>query len=75
MVGWDGEPPSDAMLDAYLARLEQAGTTALRGVHLYGLARPSLQPEAVHLQRLSPDALERIARRIKEKGLTVVVSP
>ena len=35
MVGWDGEPPSDAMLDAYLARLEQAGTTALRGVHRY----------------------------------------
>lgn len=75
MVGWDGEPPSDAMLDAYLARLEQAGTAALRGVHLYGLARPSLQPEAAHLQRLSPDELERIARRIKEKGLTVVVSP
>jgi hypothetical protein len=53
---------SEAMMDAYLAGLEQAGTTALRGVHLYGLARPSLQPEAVHLQRLSPDALERIAR-------------
>jgi hypothetical protein len=43
-------------------------------VHLYGLARPSLQPEAGHLQP-EPDELEQIALRIKEKGLTVVVSP
>lgn len=75
MLRWDGEPPSDAMIDAYLAVLEEAGAPALRGVHLYGLARPSMQPEAAHLQRLNPDELEQIARRIKEKGLTVVVSP
>ncbi len=75
MFRWDGAPPSDAMIAAYLATLDSAGTTALKGVHLYGLARPSLQPEASHLQRLSPDELEQIARRIKEKGLTVVVSP
>ncbi len=75
MFRWDGAPPSDAMIAAYLAILDSADTTALKGVHLYGLARPSLQPEASHLQRLSPDELEQIARRIKEKGLTVVVSP
>ena len=75
MVRWDGQQPADAMIDAYLAVLEQAGTAALRGVHLYGLARPSMQPEAAHLQRLSPDELEQIAHRIKQKGLTVVVSP
>jgi wyosine [tRNA(Phe)-imidazoG37] synthetase (radical SAM superfamily) len=75
MFRWDGEPPSDAMIAAYLATLDSAGIAALKGVHLYGLARPSLQPEASHLQRLSPDELEQIARRIKDKGLTVVVSP
>ena len=75
MFRWDDAPPSDAMIAAYLAILDNADTTALKGVHLYGLARPSLQPEASHLQRLSPDELEQIARRIKEKGLTVVVSP
>ena len=63
------------MIDAYLAALDLAGPSALRGVHLYGLARPSLQPEAGHLQRLALDELEQIALRIKEKGLTVVVSP
>jgi len=75
MLRWDGELPSEAMIDAYLATLERAGPKALRGVHLYGLARPSLQAEAAHLQRMTPDELEQIARRIKEKGLTVVVSP
>ena len=75
MFRWDGEPPSEAMIAAYLTILDSAGPAALKGVHLYGLARPSLQPEASHLQRLSPDELEQIARRIKEKGLTVVVSP
>jgi len=75
MFRWDGAPPSEAMIAAYLAILDSAGTTALKGVHLYGLARPSLQPEASHLQRLSSDELEQIAQRIKEKGLTVVVSP
>ena len=75
MVRWDDEAPSQAMIDAYLAALDLAGPGALRGVHLYGLARPSLQPEAGHLQRLALDELEQIALRIKEKGLTVVVSP
>lgn len=75
MVRWDDEAPSEAMMGAYLAALELAGPSALRGVHLYGLARPSLQPEAGHLQRLALDELEQIALRIKEKGLTVVVSP
>lgn len=75
MVRWDDEAPSEAMIDAYLAALELAGPSALRGVHLYGLARPSLQPEAGHLQRMSAEELEQIALRIKEKGLTVVVSP
>ena len=44
---------AQAMIDAYLAALDLAGPGALRGVHLYGLARPSLQPEAGHLQRLA----------------------
>ena len=75
MVRWDDEAPSEAMMGAYLAALELAGPSALRGAHLYGLARPSLQPEAGHLQRMSGEELEQIALRIKEKGLTVVVSP
>jgi hypothetical protein len=44
-------------------------------VHLYGLARPSLQPEAPRLQRLPADWLEALAQRLRALGLTVHVSP
>jgi hypothetical protein len=39
------------------------------------VARPSFQPEAVHLQRLDPEVLEAIAKGLKDEGLTVMVSP
>lgn len=71
----DGKPPEEKALDDYLAFLAQA-REALAGVHLYGLARPSLQPEAPRLAPLPPAWLEGFARRIEgETGLTVRVSP
>jgi hypothetical protein len=55
--------------------LELTGLAALKGVHLYGVARPSFQPEAAHLQQLTADELDAVACQLKEKGLTVTVSP
>jgi hypothetical protein len=75
MFCWDGEPPTTAAIDAYLNVLENAGIHALEGVLLYGIARPSMQAEAVRLTPLDAAALEVIAARIKQKGLTVRVSP
>ena len=75
MFRWDGEAPSVTDLDAYLAVLEAAGIAALQGVLLYGIARPSMQPEAVRLAPLSVDELESIAAYMRKKGLTVRVSP
>lgn len=75
MFRWDGRAPDDADIDAYLALLEAAGIGALRGVLLYGVARPSMQPEAVRLAALDETGLNAIARRIEKKGLTVRVSP
>ncbi|MDX9885356.1 radical SAM protein [Thauera sp.] len=75
MFRWDGEAPSAAELDAYLAVLEAAGIDALQGVLLYGIARQSMQPEAVRLAPLAGDELESIAAYIRKKGLTVRVSP
>ena len=72
---WDGAAPEEAELDAYLAVLAQAGIARLKGVLLYGVARPSRQPEAVHVSRLSEAEIEQIAERIRQKGLTVRVSP
>lgn len=75
LFGWDGVAPTRAFMDAYVDLLKMAGAAALRGVHLYGVARQSFQPEAVHLQRLEPDELEGIANTLKDEGLTVTVSP
>jgi len=75
MFRWDGEVPSAAFIDAYLEVLLGAGPERLQGVLLYGIARPSMQVEASHLSPLSAVELEQIADRIKQKGLTVRVSP
>lgn len=75
MFRWDGHLPAQREIDAYLDVLLGAGLKALQGVLLYGIARTSMQPEAVHLSALSLEELEAIASRIKEKGLTVRVSP
>ena len=71
----NGEPPDAAAQAAYLDLLT-AARERLAGVHLYGLARPSLQPEAPHLNALPAAWLESFAQRIREQtGLAVRVSP
>ncbi|WP_332674460.1 radical SAM protein [Aromatoleum sp.] len=74
MFRWDGVPPANDDIDAYLDVLEAAGSDRLRGVLLYGVARPSMQPEAVRLSPLTVVELEAIAAKIAKKGLTVRVS-
>lgn len=74
----DGEPPAAAELAAYLDMLARAKAEALplRGVLLYGLARPSLQAEAPRLSRLSEAWLMDFAREIQDySGLPVKLSP
>lgn len=46
----------------------------LQGVLLYGLARPSLQPEAARLSNLPEDAMRHFAERIRQLGVEVKVS-
>lgn len=73
--GLDGESPSAAARAAYCALLQPlAGVLA--GVHLYGLARPSLQPAAPRLKRLGVEELQAFATEIHEKtGIRVKLSP
>jgi len=73
----DGEPPSEAERSAYLdfVRRALAEQLPLRGVLLYGLARPSHQPEAPRLARVDAEWLEAWADRIRSEGLEVRVSP
>ena len=70
-----GEAPTQAELDAYLELLRTVGTGRLQGVLLYGLARPSMQPEASRLSPLPAEVLDGLAKRIRALGLTVRVSP
>jgi hypothetical protein len=53
--------------------LQQDGL-ALEGVLLYGLARPSLQPEAARLSALPGDWLNAFGDRIRELGMAAQVN-
>ncbi|MDA8128078.1 MAG: radical SAM protein [Betaproteobacteria bacterium] len=73
----DGVPPSDAEQAAYLAAVERIRQQQIpvRGVLLYGLARPSMQPQAARLSALPAAWLDSFAAKIRAAGLPVKVSP
>jgi wyosine [tRNA(Phe)-imidazoG37] synthetase (radical SAM superfamily) len=71
----DGAAPDAASRQAY-CQLLQPLAAQLKGVHLYGLARPSMQPEAPRLSALPAGELQAFADEIKKAtGLRVLVSP
>jgi wyosine [tRNA(Phe)-imidazoG37] synthetase (radical SAM superfamily) len=74
MFGFNGNPPNEGDIADYLALIEQV-KTQIQGVHLYGFARESFQPEASKISRLSAEWLENMAARIRAVGLVVFVSP
>jgi hypothetical protein len=76
MFSLDGIPPAPAEIDAYLSLLRscRAEIPTLRGVLLYGLARPSLQAEAARLGPLPESWLRGLAARIEALGLPVRLS-
>jgi len=73
----DGLPPDAGEMAAYLAMLERCRREIpdLAGVLLYGLARPSLQPEAGRLGGLPAGWLEDLGGRVEALGLRTRVSP
>ena len=60
------------VLDFVAERLHQE--VPLRGVLLYGLARPSMQPGASRLSALPAEWMEAFAERVRGLGLTVKLS-
>ena len=71
----DGKAPDLAERDAYCALLASLASE-LAGIHLYGLARPSLQPAAPRLSRIADQELKNFAQEVEKKtGIRVVVSP
>lgn len=74
---WDGAEPSQPVVDAYLRLLGRVCEQGIpvRGVLLYGVARPSMQPEAARISALSSEWMDSLAQRIHAIGLEVRVSP
>jgi wyosine [tRNA(Phe)-imidazoG37] synthetase (radical SAM superfamily) len=72
----DGVPPPALEQEAYLNLIQRLRTeqVPVQGVLLYGLARPSMQPQAPRLAALPAVWLEDFAARIREAGLPVKVS-
>lgn len=70
----DGNPPAEDEVSAYIELLTGV-SDIVSGIHLYGLARPSMQPEAPRLTPVSAAWMEALARRLRDRGLTVKVSP
>jgi len=76
MLSWQGAVPCEEDIQAYLAFLQRLKDerVAVQGVLLYGLARPSLQPEAKDIAPLGMDWMQALQERIKALGLTVSLS-
>ena len=71
----DGVAPSKSAREAYCTLLQPLARQ-LAGIHLYGLARPSMQAAAPRLSRLAAEELTAFADEVHEKtGIRVVISP
>jgi len=70
----DEKELSQADQSAYLDFLGSVGEKN-KGVLLYGLARPSMQPEAGRLSNVAHDRFHQFAGRIASLGLNVVANP
>jgi len=76
MLAWHGEEPSKDDIAAYVAflgRLKEENVP-IQGVLLYGLARPSLQPEAENISPLRSAWMEMMSRKIQAVGFPVKLS-
>ena len=71
----DGDPPDSNECAAYLKFIEDLlrKGVPVKGVLLYALARPSMQPEARHLSQVSNDWAEAFCGKIRSLGLSVTL--
>jgi wyosine [tRNA(Phe)-imidazoG37] synthetase (radical SAM superfamily) len=73
----DDAPPARTEVDAYLTFVEELlrDGASLQGVLLYGLARPSMQPEAPRLKKIDQKWMKAFSREIEALGLAVKLNP
>jgi len=69
----DGNGPSKKDINAYVELISKVKSN-IQGVHLYGLARPSLQPQAKKLSRVDEEILQNIAKELRSLDIETTVS-
>jgi wyosine [tRNA(Phe)-imidazoG37] synthetase (radical SAM superfamily) len=69
----NGNGPSEKDINAYIELIKEVKSN-IQGVHLYGLARPSLQPQAKNLGRIDEEVLQDIAKELRSLNITTTVS-
>ncbi|WP_187359889.1 radical SAM protein [Chitinolyticbacter meiyuanensis] len=76
MFAQQGRLPDESELSDYLAFLakQRESGVAIQGVLLYGLARPSMQPEAAELAPAPAEWMQALATRIEATGMPVRLS-
>lgn len=69
----DGDEASEAERSGFREFMKSVAGK-IKGVHLYGLARPSMQPDAGRLSNLSKEDFQRFAGSISALGIEVVAN-
>ncbi len=74
---YKNKPPSKSETEAYINLLKAtiSREILIKGVLLYGVERPSLQPEVKAIKKLPESWLQELALRINELSLDVTISP
>ncbi|MDP2180766.1 radical SAM protein [Methylicorpusculum sp.] len=75
LIDYRGTGLSEEEKNAYIEFLSRyKNITGLKGIMLYGLARPSLQPEAVDLKPLPAQVINNFAESLRALGFDVSVN-
>jgi len=77
VFSYKNKPPSKSETDAYINLLKAtvSRNIPVKGVLLYGVERPSLQPEVKVIKKLPESWLQDFASRINELSLDVTITP
>jgi wyosine [tRNA(Phe)-imidazoG37] synthetase (radical SAM superfamily) len=77
VFSYKNKPPSKSETDAYINLLKAtvSRNIPVKGVLLYGVERPSLQPEVKVIKKLPESWLQDFALRINELSLDVTITP
>jgi wyosine [tRNA(Phe)-imidazoG37] synthetase (radical SAM superfamily) len=69
----DNKEPDKKEIDAYVKLINSAKKN-IKGVYLYGIARPSMQPDSYRLGRVNVNVLKNIAKQLSKNGIESLVS-